>query len=127
MANWETRLTYVITPKSGPLQKMTRLRDAKQALTRDLPPGYLKRVHWLRAGHAVLAAAETGARRDIEGAFETLVAAVAEEGWFTRGLSESPPSAVPHQTLRESPQRHNNAGSGAEVLDSEIGIWCYQG
>jgi hypothetical protein len=27
---------------------MVRLRDAKQALA-DLPPGYLKRVHWLRA------------------------------------------------------------------------------
>ena len=58
----------------------------------------------------------TGARRD---AFETLVATVAEEGWFTRGLSRSLlPSAVPHQTLRESPQHHNNAGSGAEVLST---------
>jgi hypothetical protein len=31
MANWDTHLTYVITPKSGPLRRMVRLRHAKQA------------------------------------------------------------------------------------------------
>ena len=98
MDNWETRLTFEITPKSGPLRKMVRLHDAKQALIADLPQGYLKRVHWLKAGHALLAAAETGARRDIECAFEALVFAIVEEGWFTRGsisITEPPRSAAP--------------------------------
>ena len=60
MADWDTRLTFAITPKSGPLRRMVRLRDAKQALSADLPPGYLKRVHWLRASACLVTAAETG-------------------------------------------------------------------
>lgn len=119
MADWDIRLTYVITPKSGPLRRMVRLRDAKQALA-DLPPGYLKRVHWLRAWRAVLAAAETGTQRDIEWAFEKLVAAVAEEGWFTRGLSPTePPRFEParskqhrSQPLHSVPLRNVRASVG---------------
>ena len=96
MDYWDTRLTYVIMPKSGPLRRMVRLRDAKQALA-DLPPGYLERVQWLRAWRALLAAAETGTRRDIEWAFEKFVAALDEEGWLARGLSTTPtkPSEPP--------------------------------
>jgi len=99
MANWDTHLTYVITPKSGPLRRMVHLRDAKQALA-DLPPAYLERVHWLRAWRALLAAAETGARRDIEWAFEKLVPALDEEDWLARGLS-----STPTKPLRSEPPR----------------------
>jgi hypothetical protein len=56
MADWDTLLTFVITPKSGPLRKMVTLHDAQQALIADLPPGYLKRAHWLRAGKALVTA-----------------------------------------------------------------------
>jgi len=66
MADWGTLLTFVIAPKSGPLRKMVRLHDVQQALIADLPPAYLKRPHWLRAGQALVTAAETGKPRDIE-------------------------------------------------------------
>jgi len=84
MDHWDEPLTYVITPKSGPLRKMVSLLDANRALTGELPKGYLKRAHWLRAGQVLMTAAETGVSRDIEWAFEAIVAALAEEGWFTR-------------------------------------------
>ena len=78
MADWDTLLTFAITPKSGPLRKMVRLRDAKRALE-ELPPGYMKRVHWLRASACLVTAAETGKPKDIEWAFESIVAALEEE------------------------------------------------
>ena len=87
MADWDTPLTFVITPKSGPLRKMVRLRDAQQALIADLPPGFLRRAHWLKAGKALVAAAETGKPKDIEWAFESIVAALDEEGWLPQGVS----------------------------------------
>ncbi len=95
MADWNTRLTFVIAPKGGPLRKMVRLRDAQQALIADLPPGYLKRPHWLRAGQAVVTAAETGKLTDIEWAFESIVAALEEEGWLPQGVSRAPPRSDP--------------------------------
>ena len=91
MADWDTRLTFVITPKSGPLRKMVRLRDAQQALIGDLPPGFLRRAHWLKAGKALVTAAETGKPKDIEWAFESIVAALDEEGWLPQGASRVPP------------------------------------
>jgi hypothetical protein len=45
----------------------------------------LRRPHWLRAGHALLAASQTGRPIDIQWAFDTIVAAVDEEGWFDLG------------------------------------------
>ena len=95
MADWDTRLTFVITPKSGPLRKMVWLHDAQQALIADLPPGYLKRVHWLRASACLVSAAETGKPRDIEWAFEAIVAALEEEGWLPQGASRVPPRSAP--------------------------------
>jgi hypothetical protein len=86
MDNWDKPLTYVITPKSGPLQKMESLLDANRALIGELPRGYLKRAHWLRAGHALVTAAETGMRIHIEWAFEGIVAALDEEGWLSRDI-----------------------------------------
>ena len=86
MDNWDSRLTFVIAPKSGPLRRMATLRDAKRALIGELPHGYLKRPHWLRAALSVLIAAETGDY--VEWAFEAIVAALAEEGWFTRRITE---------------------------------------
>src|SRR5208282_2149733 len=90
MVDWDTRLTFVITPKSGPLRKMVRLRDARQALIADLPSGFLRRAHWLKAGKALVTAAETGKPKDIEWAFESLVAALDEEGWLPQGASRVP-------------------------------------
>jgi hypothetical protein len=90
MADWDTRLTFAITPKSGPLRRMVRLRDAKRTLE-ELPPGYLKRVHWLRASACLVTAAETGKPKDIEWAFESIVAALDEEGWLPQGVSRVPP------------------------------------
>jgi len=91
MADWDTRLTFVITPKSGPLRQMVRLCDAQQALIADLPSGFLRRAHWLKAGKALVTAAETGKPKDIEWAFESIVAALDEEGWLPQGVSRVPP------------------------------------
>jgi hypothetical protein len=91
MADWDTSLTFVITPKSGPLRKMVRLCDAQQALIADLPSGFLRRAHWLKAGKALVTAAETGKPKDIEWAFESIVAALDEEGWLPQGVSSVPP------------------------------------
>jgi hypothetical protein len=95
MDNWDTFLTFVITPKSGPLRKLVRLHDVRQALIADLPPGYLKRAHWLRAGQALVTAAETGKSRDVERASEAIVAALDEEGWLPPGVSRAPRSEPP--------------------------------
>jgi hypothetical protein len=70
---------------------MVRLRDAQQALIADLPPGFLRRAHWLKAGKALVTAAETGKPKDIEWAFESIVAALDEEGWLPQGVSRVPP------------------------------------
>ena len=91
MADWDTPLTFVITPKSGPLRKMVRLGDAQQALIADLPPGYLRRPHWLKAGKALVTAAETGKPSDIECVFDAIVAALDKEGWLPQGASRVPP------------------------------------
>ncbi len=91
MADWDTLLTFVITPKSGPLRKMVRLRDAQRALIADLPPGFLRRAHWLKAGKALVTAADTGDSEDIKCAFEAMVAALDKEGWLPQGASRVPP------------------------------------
>ena len=91
MDYWDQPLTFVITPKSGPLQQMSSLLDANRALTGNLPHGFLKRPHWLKAGHALMTAAETGELRDIDRAFETIVIALNEEGWLSRDISPASP------------------------------------
>jgi hypothetical protein len=107
MDNWDTHLTFVIAPKSGPLRKMVKLHDVQQALIADLPPGYLKRAHWLRAGQALVTAAETGKPRDIECAFDAIVAALDEEGWLPQGASLVPHSEPPRffESPRSEPPR----------------------
>jgi len=97
MADWDKLLTFVIAPKNGPLRKMVRLRDAQQALIADLPPGFLRRAHWLKAGNALVTAAETGKPKDLEWAFESIVAALDEEGWLPQGASCAP---LPRSDLR---------------------------
>jgi hypothetical protein len=119
MADWDTRLTFAITPKSGPLREMVRLRDAQQALIADLPPGYLKRVHWLRASACLVSAAETGKPRDVEWAFEAIVAAMVEEGWLPQNASHTPRSEPPRfsEPRRfESPRSNITARRPAEPL-----------
>lgn len=80
--HWHEPLANVITPKRGPLPQMVSLIDANRALIGELPQGYLKRAHWLRAGRALVTAAKTGASRDIEWAYEAIVAALIKEGWL---------------------------------------------
>jgi hypothetical protein len=92
MDYWDQPLTFVITPKSGPLPQMSSLLDANRALTGNLPHGFLKRPHWLRAGQALMTAAETGESRDIDRAFETIVIGLDEEGWLSRDIS---PTSLP--------------------------------
>ncbi len=91
MADWDTLLTFIITPKSGPLRKMVTLHDCQQAIIADLPPGLLRRAHWLKAGKALVTAAETAKPKDIEWVFESIVAALDEEGWLPQGASRVPP------------------------------------
>ena len=91
MDYWDQPLTCVITPKSGPLPQMSSLLDANRALTGNLPHGFLKRPHWLKAGQALMTAAETGASSDIDRAFETIVIALDEEGWSSGDISPASP------------------------------------
>jgi len=95
MTGWDTRLTFVITPKGGPLRKMVRLDDARQALIADLPVGYLRRAHWLRAGQTLVSAAETGKPEDTECTFDAIVAALEQEGWLPQGASRVPHRSAP--------------------------------
>jgi hypothetical protein len=81
MDYWYTCFDYPITPKCGPMPQMFSLNDAKGGFL-DLPRGFLRRPHWLRAGHALLAASQTGRLIDVQWAFDTIVAALDEEGWF---------------------------------------------
>jgi hypothetical protein len=81
---WDKKLTYTITPKSGPMRSMETLLDVNHALSQDLPMGYLKRRHWLDAGKIVVEAAETGSIPVIREATERLLSAVETEGWMNR-------------------------------------------
>ena len=81
MDYWHKSFKYPITPKCGPMPQMSSLIDARGAFL-ELPQGFFRRPHWLRAGKALLAASQTGRPIDIQWAFDTLVAAVDEEGWF---------------------------------------------
>ena len=80
--HWHEELTFRIARKSGPLRVMSTLLDANRAITQDLPAGYLKRPHWLKAGQALIKAAESGVPADIAVATELLVQAVEHEGWM---------------------------------------------
>jgi len=55
---------------------------------RRLPQGFLKHPHWLRAGKALVTAAETGQSSDVECAYDAIVAALDEEGWLS--IAENP-------------------------------------
>jgi hypothetical protein len=81
---WDKKLTYTITPKSGPMRSMETLLDVNHALSQDLPMGYLKRRHWLDAGKIVVEAAETGSIPVIREATERLLSAIETEGWMNR-------------------------------------------
>jgi hypothetical protein len=81
---WTKKLSYTITPKSGPVRRLDSLLDANHALSKDLPRGYLHRAHWLAAGNSILQAAESGAAKDIAAATEELLRALEQEGWMTR-------------------------------------------
>jgi len=109
MDYWYKCFKYPITPKRGPMPQMFSLIDARGAFL-ELPQGFLRRPHWLRAGQALLTASQTGRAIDIQWTFDTLVAAVDEEGWFDLGGEEitvEPPrpdrTAHPPETERLTP------------------------
>jgi len=81
---WNKELTYWITPKSGPMRGMATLIDANHALSRDLPSGYLKRIHWFEVANLLVQAAETGREEDVRIATDELLRAIEEEGWMER-------------------------------------------
>ena len=70
---WNKELTYWITPKSGPMRGMATLIDANHAISRDLPSGYLKRVHWTDVANLLVQAAESGHDDDVRIATDELV------------------------------------------------------
>ncbi len=80
---WDKPLAYEVTPKSGPLKKLTTLADVRSAMVHDLPPGATKRPHWLHAGMKLVAASESGATGDIRVATEALIDALDAEGWLS--------------------------------------------
>ena len=82
--HWNKELAYWITPKSGPMRGMTTLIDANHALSRDLPSGYLKRVHWVDVANLLVQAAESGRDEDVRIATDELLRAVEQEGWMER-------------------------------------------
>ena len=84
MDYWYKCFEYPITPKSGPMPQMFSLIHARGAFL-ELPQGFLRRSHWLRAGQALLTASQTGTVIEIQRAFDALVAAVDEEGWLDLG------------------------------------------
>jgi hypothetical protein len=98
MDHWDESFNYVITPKSGPLPQMVSLFDAREALLHKLPKKHFRRAHWLRAARGLAMAAETGLSRDIEIAFECIVAALDEEGWMTRSSRPSHSASTPEVT-----------------------------
>jgi hypothetical protein len=83
--HWDKKLTFVITPKSGPMRSMETLLDANHALSKDLPMAMLRLPHWYEAGKLLVAAAESGDEYDIELATDKMLQAVEVEGWMNRG------------------------------------------
>lgn len=80
--SWSHALTYVVTPKSGPIRQLRTLADVRSALINDLPVDKKKAPHWLQAGLLVVDASESGAAADIAAATEALVKALDTEGWM---------------------------------------------
>ena len=105
MDYWHKSFKCPITPKCGPMPQMSSLVDARGAFL-QLLQGFLRRPHWLRAGKALLTASQTGRLIDIQWAFDTLVAAVDEEGWFDRrgesiAVEPRPPDQIAHRPETE--------------------------
>ena len=80
---WNKPLTYEIKPKSGPLGKLVTLADVRTGMVYDLPRGFTKQPHWLRAGMLLVTASETGTATDVRRATEALIDALEAEGWLS--------------------------------------------
>lgn len=80
---WEKPLSFEISPRSGPVRRLTTLLDARSAMVHDLPPRSTKKPHWLRAGMLLVAASESGAYADIRAATDALADALDAEGWMS--------------------------------------------
>jgi hypothetical protein len=87
---WDKPLTYEITPKSGPMRRLTTLADVRSAMVHDLPRGTTKLPHWLHAGMLIVAASETGEAADIRVATDALIEALDLEGWLSTGSRTGP-------------------------------------
>jgi len=80
---WDKPLTYEITPKSGPLRRLTTLADVRSAMVHDMTAEARKQPHWLRAGLLLVAASESGTAADIRTATDALIEALDAEGWLS--------------------------------------------
>ena len=87
---WDKPLTYEITPKSGPMRRLTTLADVRTSMVHDLPPGATKLPHWLRAGMLIVAASESGSAADIRTATDALIEALDVEGWLSVAPRQKP-------------------------------------
>jgi len=87
---WDEPLTYEITPKSGPVGRLTTLADVRSAMVHDLAPGSTRRPHWLNAGLLIVAASESGDEDDIRHATDALIDALEVEGWLSTEPDDNP-------------------------------------
>jgi hypothetical protein len=87
---WDVPLTYEITPKSGPMRRLTTLADVRSAMVHDLPPGGTRRPHWLHAGMLIVAASESGDVNDVRVATDALIEALDIEGWLSVAPLQQP-------------------------------------
>jgi len=87
---WDKPLTYEITPKSGPMRRLTTLADVRTSMVHDLPPGTTKQPHWLHAGLLIVAASESGSAEDIHIATDALIEALDTEGWLSVAPKQRP-------------------------------------
>ena len=116
---WTKELSYVITPRGGPMRSMETLLDANHALSKDLPLAYLRRRHWLDAGNLLVEAATTGDEADVDLATEKLLFAIEHEGWMERPvlipeMSSSSADEVPQEYLpRRRALVENSSRSGS--------------
>ena len=87
---WDKPLAYEITPKSGPVRRLTTLADVRTAMVHDLQPGATKQPHWLHAGMLLVAASESGSTADIRIATDALIEALDTEGWLSAASKQRP-------------------------------------
>jgi hypothetical protein len=99
--DWNVELTYLVTPKSGPMRAMQTLRDLNYAFLDDLTAHCSHRGHWYAVGRLLVKAATSRARLDVMLVTEALMMALETEGWMTAQrvgprMSSIPPVGIIH-------------------------------